>query len=132
MQKLIELRDRLQATMAQHQKALEALHNQIVGVEASIRTLSADGAAMGQKSRNVKRTVLDLVNEAGKSGITAIEVVARAALRGRTLERASVSSLLSRLKREKTLTFDGERYFPATLTAPPDPVLKVVKVANGG
>jgi hypothetical protein len=131
MQKLIDLRERLQGNIAQHQKAMEALQNQLLGVEASIRALSTDGNAAAPKSRNVKRTVMELVNEAGKLGVTAAEIVERAFAKGRTLERPSVSSLLSRFKREGALTFDGERYFPATIVSPPESPLKIVKTANG-
>jgi hypothetical protein len=46
---------------------------------------------------------MEVIHEAGKGGVTAVEVVDRAAAKGRTLDRASVSSLLSRLKREGTL-----------------------------
>jgi hypothetical protein len=73
------------------------------------------------RRRNVKRTVMELVNVAGSSGITATEVIERARSLGRELDRASVASLLSKFKGDGVLTFDGERYYPASRTPPQDP-----------
>ena len=131
MQKLTELRDRLRGDLERHLQTVEALRNQLIGVETSIKVVGPD-AASGPR-RNVKRTVMELVQEAGKAGITASEVVERAKSRGRDLDRASVSSLLSRFKREGALTFDGQRYFSTQpQAAPQEPPLKIVKTVNGG
>lgn len=127
MQKLMELRERLSGEIGRHQQAIEALKNQLIGVDQAIKTLGPDlGAA---PRRNVKKTVMEVIQEAGKAGITASEAVDRAAAKGRTLERPSVSSLLSRFKREGALTFDGERYYSAASQAPETP-FKIVK--SGG
>jgi hypothetical protein len=114
MQKLVELRDRLASDLSRHQQAIEAIRNQLLGVEAAIKTVGPD---VSGPRRNVKRTVMELVQEAAKAGITAAEVVDRAKVKGRDLDKASVSSLLSRFKRDGTLTFDGERYYPTTVPA---------------
>ena len=127
MQKLVELRDRLTSDLNRHQQAIEAIRNQLIGVDAAMKAV--DPGSPGPR-RNVKRTVMEQVNEAGRSGITATEVVERAKIQGRELDKASVSSLLSRFKREGSLTFDGERYY-AVGAAPQEPSLKVVKAANG-
>jgi hypothetical protein len=131
MKKLTELRDRLIATIAQHQRAIEAFQNQLAGVDAAIKAVSSEDGALPAR-RNVKRTVMEIVQEAGRAGVTSYEVVEKAAAKGRTLERGSVSSLLSRFKREGTLTFDGERYYQAAPHAPQEPPLKIVKAGNGG
>jgi hypothetical protein len=128
MQQLTELRDRLMAQISQHQRQMEALQNQLLGVEASIRALS--NAPKGSSDRNVKGIVLDLVREAGAVGVTAAEVIGRAAAKGRQLKATSVSSLLSRYKAEGALRFDGERYF---ITPAAEPFVKLIKpAANGG
>lgn len=131
MQRLTELRDRLTATIAQHQRAIEAFQNQLIGVEAAIRALNAGSGDTPPPRRNVKRAVLEIVQEAGRVGVTAAEVIDRAAAKGRSLNPGSVASLLSRFKQEGTLTFDGERYYPAGPQAPQEPPLKIVKAANG-
>lgn len=115
MQKLHDLRQTVLAEISQRERELEGLRNKLKGIDASI-------AAMGgadilpdprRRRRNVKGTVMDLIVEAGRAGVTANEIVDRAAAAGRQLDRPSVSSLLSRLKREGVLSFDGERYYPA-------------------
>lgn len=127
MQKLMELRERLVGEISRHQQAIEALKNQLIGVDQAIKTVGPDlGAA---PRRNVKKTVMEVIHEAGKAGVTAAETVDRAAAKGRTLDRASVSSLLSRFKREGALTFDGERYFEAS-AQPAEVPLKIVKTGS--
>lgn len=132
MRKLVELKERIQGQIGQHQRTIEALQNQLLGVDASLKALGTNGGASPPPRRNVKRTVMEVVQDAGKAGVTSFEVVERAAAKGRQLERGSVSSLLSRFKREGALTFDGERYYPAVPSAPQEPPLKIVKTANGG
>jgi hypothetical protein len=64
---------------------------------------------------NVKQAVLDIVVDAGAAGVSAAEVVRRARDNGRSLNPTSVSSLLSRLKREGTLDLSDGKYVPAKL-----------------
>jgi hypothetical protein len=123
MQQLTELRERLMAQIGIHQRQMEALQNQLLGVEAAIKALN--NAPKGSSDRNVKGMVLEIVREAGNVGVTAAEVIGRAAVKGRQLKATSVSSLLSRYKAEGALRFDGERYFIAT----PEPPVKLVKPA---
>jgi len=131
MQKLTEMRERLQRQIAESERATEALKNELKGLEAAIAAVGGAEVTLGesaevtlgessvtnQRRRNVKATTMDLIVEAGEVGITATEVVERAAARGRTLPLPSISSLLSRLKREGTLRFDGERYYPTKAAA---------------
>ena len=123
MQKLIEMRERLRHQIVESERATEALRNELKGLEAAIVALGGSEAIAGnhlpmRRRRNVKATTMDLIVEAGSSGITAPEVVERAAAKGHDLHAGSVSSLLSRLKKEGTLTFDGERYFPKSAATP--------------
>jgi len=62
------------------------------------------------KRANVKRTVLDLLTAVGERGLNAAIAVDMAAKDGIDLDRGSVSSLLSRLKNEGTVTYDNEVY----------------------
>jgi hypothetical protein len=59
---------------------------------------------------NVKQTVLDLLEKAGEAGLNAATAVDTAAKAGTTIERGTVSSLLSRLKNEGVVTYDGSVY----------------------
>lgn len=59
----------------------------------------------------LKETVLDLITESAEKGLTTYECVSKAkAERGIALVNSSVSSLLSRLKSDDILFFDGRRY----------------------
>jgi hypothetical protein len=110
MKRLLEERDRLAAE-------IEALKHRLAGLNHAIELLSGEPiphASAGDRRRgNVKSTVLGLMQEFSTNGLSASETVEIAARRGIQLDRASVSSLLSRLKREGTLTYDGAKYRPA-------------------
>jgi hypothetical protein len=115
MQKLCDLREGVLVELRQREREIEALRNKLKGVDAAIAAVGGQPqVAATRRNRNVKQTVMDLIVDAGQKGITAIEVVERAAIVGRQLDRPSVSSLLSRLKREGVLSFNGERYFPVS------------------
>lgn len=128
MQRLEELRERLLADIATQDRALQALQNKLAGVDAAIAAMRGTAAPADHtpsRRRNVTRTVMEIIEESGTNGVTVGEVLERAAVRGKELDRASVSSLLSRNKREGLLTFDGERYHVASPHGP-QPTLKVV------
>src|SRR5258708_23397165 len=84
---------------------IEALQNQLVGIERAI-TLMNGGVDPAQPSssngreraRNVKDTVLGLLAEAGEAGLTVTKCVEMAQKRGSHLERGTVSSLPAGLK----------------------------------
>jgi hypothetical protein len=59
---------------------------------------------------NVKQTILELLEQAGADGINAASAVEKSARAGVTLERGTVSSLLSRLKNEGIVIYDGSVY----------------------
>jgi hypothetical protein len=129
MQKLHELRDALLTDINQRERELDALRNKMKGIDAAIAAITGTNIPDPRRRtrRNVKGTVMDLIVQAGKAGVTAHEIVDQAAVGGRQLDRPSVSSLLSRLKREGVLSFDGERYYPvAGRDIENSPNLKVV------
>lgn len=104
--RLLEQRDKLLSE-------IEALRNRVMGLEMAISLLdeapAAPVAGRGKRS-GIKQLVLDLLRECGASGLNAGVAVDIAARRGITLDRASVSSLLSRLKSEGVIAYDGDRY----------------------
>ncbi len=59
----------------------------------------------------VKRILLQLLQEAGGTGLNARLAVAMAAARGIEVDRTTLSSLLSRLKADAVVAHDGYRYF---------------------
>ena len=110
MQRLLNQRDQLM-------REIEALRNKVAGLEMAIALLDADDGAGAKRSgrkpserRSVKTVLLDLLEESGTTGLNASSAVEIANRRGITLGRGTVSSLLSRIKRDGVITFDGERY----------------------
>jgi hypothetical protein len=115
MQKLNDLREGILVEIRQRERDLEALRNKLRGIDAAIAAVGGGSTTEPKRRnrRNVKKTAMDLIVEAGSAGVTANEIVDRASIAGRHLDRGSISSLLSRLKREGVLVFNGERYFLA-------------------
>lgn len=109
MKALVEQRDRLLTE-------LEALKNKIAGLDMAIAILQQNGpVATGEPARvsrrsGVKGYVLDLLKERGSAGLNAQLAVEIAGRRGVLMDRGSVSSLLSRLKQEDVLHYDGSLY----------------------
>ncbi|WP_127595445.1 hypothetical protein [Nitratireductor alexandrii] len=94
-------------------KQKEALENQISGLELAISLIDDDAGSTSHKSRKrvaTKGVVLDLLRDVGTRGLNAQTAVDLANKRGITLDRASVSSLLSRLKKDDIVVFDNEVY----------------------
>lgn len=103
----------LEEMLAERQAQLTQLRTEIALLEDAIRRTSGE-PEKPQKQRaarsNVKSLVLDLLKEVGADGLNAGIAVDLAQKRGDHLERGSVSSLLSRLKSEGTVTYDGSVY----------------------
>jgi hypothetical protein len=128
MKVLEEQRDALVAEM-------EALKNKIAGLELAMSLISGD-APLGDKETgttrvNVKGTLLDLLKQAGTTGLNAQSAVDIAQARGITLERGTISSLLSRFKRDEIVVYDGEKYklkqFAQAVERPPIPHVSIVQ-----
>lgn len=90
----------------------EALENQIAGLELAISLIDDDAGIKQKPGKRVatKGVVLDLLRDVGTRGLNAQNAVDLANQRGITLDRASVSSLLSRLKKDDVVVFDNEVY----------------------
>lgn len=107
MRKLYELRDALKAD-------IEAKKMQLEGVEMAIRAAAGDPPSMAIKPNavrpNVKKTLLTLLQEVGDGGLNAATAVELAGRKGERLERATVSSLLSRFKSDGLVSHEGGMY----------------------
>ena len=96
----------------------DALNGKIDGLETALRMMKRQPGedlrvpvAERQRRGDVKNTVLEAVTASMDRGITVNECLSMADLEhGIKLDRASVSSLLSRLKRDDVLFYDGDRY----------------------
>lgn len=91
----------------------DAIDNEIRGLERAIALVGADEkpAASGSRGRpQVKTVVLDLLKDVGTTGLDATTAVALANAKGITLDRGSVSSLLSRMKKDDVISYDNGKY----------------------
>lgn len=109
MQKLREERDRLL-------REIEALRNQLIATERALAIVEGTDFRQPEtrpreRARNVKDTVLGVLAEAGERGLSVNQILDIARSRGVDLDRGSVSSLVSRLKRESTLDMRDGQYF---------------------
>jgi hypothetical protein len=112
MKKLIEDRDALV-------RQIEALQGELRGMNRAISVMNGEAAAPQEgperkpRTRNVKDTVISLVQKAGQAGLNVNELLVAAQQQNIHLERATVSSLLSRFKRDSLLDMKDGRYFIA-------------------
>lgn len=113
-QHLQKLRDELAAIQAE----IRSLQGREAGLQRAIAIVSDDPAFLGgggthHKRRSpIKDIVLRLLEENAERGLVAVEIVDLARRQGITLDRNSVSSLLSRFKKEGVLDYDGKVYRP--------------------
>lgn len=109
------LRDQLKAKIAE-------LQQQLAGVEMAIRAMRGEPTAPTRTRAprsNVKSYLLALLDEVQTRGLNAAMAVELAESRGDTLERGTVSSLLSRFKADGVVTYDGSVYRLTKFAAPP-------------
>ncbi len=110
MEKLHLERERLKAQIA-------SLEGELRGIERAINMLKGNDADSNpnpvyrkRQRGGIKDVVLKMVEDSGSRGTVASEIVEKAEKSGQSLDRNSVSSLLSRLKREGSLSYDDGRY----------------------
>ena len=134
--------------MARESKEMSAIRDELAVVQAEIARLRiqeetlvrllrrvsgepAEALATPQRKRsaNVKPVVIDIMIKAGVAGATSKEVDDAVRAANPSVATATVGSVLSRLKADGALVFDGERYFErkyAPNTRPFDPPLRAV------
>ncbi|MGO9742621.1 MAG: hypothetical protein ACLPN5_14150 [Roseiarcus sp.] len=109
-----EMKDRLLKERDLLLRERDAIENKILGLERAIALIADDHASEsgnhGGRRTATKSVILDLLRDVGTTGLNAIAAVDLANARGVTLDKASVSSLLSRLKKDEIVTYDGDKY----------------------
>ena len=115
---LLEQRERLVAE-------IEALRNKLSGLDLAIQLITTGEGGMPERRlpeierrQGIADTVQRLLTEAGTQGLNAEEAVETAAREGIDLNRSSVSSLLSRLKKAGSVVYVGKRYVLTALAGP--------------
>ncbi len=64
-----------------------------------------------RRSPNIKPLILEIMEKAANTGETSSDVDRKVRARVPTVAKDTVGSVLSRLKADKALVFDGERYY---------------------
>ncbi len=102
----------VQAYLDDLKKQRDNLDQQIRGVEDSLRLFQGEQpkAAVRTRRPNVKEHVFRLLDRVGTDGLNAAIAVAMAEKENVALDRGTVSSLLSRLKNEGAVAYDGAVY----------------------
>ncbi|MBL0769836.1 hypothetical protein JI743_13580 [Sphingopyxis sp. DHUNG17] len=106
---------------------LEAVRKQIdelrIQEKLLIELLGDDAPAkpVRQRSPSIKPLVLDYMKAAGESGATTAEVDAAIRAQVPTVAKDTVGSILSRLKGDGALVYEGERYYEKKFAPRPNP-----------
>lgn len=111
---LEDRRNQLRADLGAVKARLDEVESLIraMGGEGASEPSIAPSAAEPARTRrgDLNNLVLSLCEQAAEAGLSSAECVERASRAGTALKPASVSSLLSRLKADGVLMYDGERY----------------------
>lgn len=108
-QPLMDERDRLQLE-------LKELQTKIRGLEFAIELITDEArkqespSAPKVRDRGITETIRSLLRDAGPAGLNPQMAVELAAARGQALNPTSVSSLLSRMKRDGQVAYRRKRY----------------------
>jgi uncharacterized protein YlxW (UPF0749 family) len=92
-------------------RQIEALHNEMRGLDRAIALYKAESGEPKERPKNVKQTISVLMEEAGMVGATVDEVVVTAKNRGIHLEKGTVASNLSRGRSAGMYDARDGRYF---------------------
>lgn len=125
VQKLADEGARLEQEINQLETQLAGKRGELAGIKRAVALVTGQEAEVTsappprkERARNVKETVLSALEGAGPTGLTVNQLLERTERDGAHLERGTVSSLLSRFKREGLLMLEDGRYFIAPKTAP--------------
>ncbi|WP_224825543.1 hypothetical protein [Cognatishimia sp. MH4019] len=123
--KMKDLRERLKGIRREidkHQRETEKLQAQ----EALVLDLLGEEPTKKTGRRapkgSVKVRVLEMLEAQGRSGLNAAKAVELSEASGDPLDRGSVSSLLSRLKQDDVVVYDGSNYRLKKYTGMPSAV----------
>ena len=103
-------------------REIDALRNKVAGIDLALELISAAPPRVAPSSRSKVRVtplILDLLGAAGAEGLSARNLVERAAERGLALKRGSVNTLLNRMTKSGTTLREQGRYRLAGMKTPP-------------
>lgn len=105
----------LEEMLAEKRSHLTKVQVEIATLEDLLRRASGHPEPVAptihhRRGVNVKQVLLDMLSERSEQGLNAATAVDLARKKGEHLERGTASSLLSRLKSEGVLNYDGAVY----------------------
>lgn len=118
LQQLITERDELKTKFEPMRERIQRLDAAIAALQGE--TVTADINNPIRRRKNVKSTVIDIISRAGDVGSTVSDIIQEADTAGVTLEKTSVSTLVSSLKRSGSLIVHDGRYLIAPEGTPPE------------
>lgn len=124
---LYDRRERLRLEIEAHRARLDEVESMIKLLSGEV-TAEVDPPHVERKTRrgDLKGLVLELYEKAGEAGLSSQDCITVARARGIELQPASVSSLLSRLKADDVLFYDGSRYRLKRFAGPRNPASREV------
>ena len=115
----------LQERLNQKEEDLKVLQAEIALLKSLIAEATGAPLPDAKRSRSprssVKNLVLKMLEDVKQDGLNAALAVEMAAAAGTELDRGSVSSLLSRLRDQGVVAYDGKVYRLKQFVAPPPP-----------
>jgi hypothetical protein len=108
---------RLDEEIARIDAEILRLQSERAGLVRAKALLSTDDRSLApparKRSPNIKPLILEIMEHAATTGATSKDVNRTVRTRVPTVAEDTVGSVLSRLKADKALVFDGERYYDA-------------------
>jgi hypothetical protein len=126
MSTLKEQREMMRVKLAEIRTQMEGLRKQIeilAGQENLLLEMLGEeppkAPAARQRSQPIKPVVLDYMAQVGSAGATSKEVDEAVRSKVPSVAQDTVGSVLSRLKSDGALVYDGERYYEKRFAPPP-------------
>ncbi len=104
--------------LQEKRKELERVQAEISLLQDILAEAEGKPRQLKQTRTPIKKHVLSYLQKVGATGVSANTVLAMAAADGVELERASVSSLLSRLKAEGIVVYMNDKYLLKEVACP--------------
>jgi len=131
--------------MANAKEQKDMIEAKLAAIRAEIATLQAQERVLAdllaemkgetvtkvrRRSPSIKPLVLDIMGNAGEAGATSREVDEAVRLRVPSVANDTVGSVLSRLKSDGALVYDGERYYEKRFAPAPRPFDGSLRAVN--
>lgn len=100
----------IDSLITETEREIAALEGKLAGLRLARKTVVGKIGHRRLPRSGVKQTVIDLLQEVGAEGLNASTAINMASARNIELGRGTVSSLLSRMKNEGVVDYDGTVY----------------------